>query len=343
MYIELKIKTPKETKVFNYHVTNLPRGPHFPWKLYFEVDHEQFDFDFPVKLAKMDFIKNAVLAYTERQDTSFGADYKLKIMAACAESFNDKDFKPLKEFTAAALESKTEGIQVTETEKVQPDAGEFLEMQFGVTNLINNNDIPGIRDYFQSALHYQAALHPQNIPSIPQPYANIPQQPHPFPQAAPAASVQTTDKPRQPNPRFKACTVNKAHAKLRDWERANGILAELQRKMYLWERIQGMPEDVPKEIPVGWFKPPINRNLLLNINCPKEISTLDYEPQSWDRMSMKVVDYIHKYFFGVSGISDIKYGEAKKRSNSCCRCRRRLLCSTKNVSGSNDRYSYDAL
>ena len=134
MYIELQIKTPREIKVFNYHVTNLPKGPHYPWKLYFGVDHEQFGEDYPVKLAKMDFIKNAVLAYKERQDTSWGADYKLKIMAACAESYNGRDFNPLNAFTTAALESNTDGIQVIETNKVQPDAGEFLEMQFGVTN-----------------------------------------------------------------------------------------------------------------------------------------------------------------------------------------------------------------
>ena len=75
----------------------------------------RFPLDYPVKLAKMDFIKNAVLAYTIRQDTSWGADYKLKIMAACAESYNDKDFKPNNAFTSTALQSNTDGIEVIET------------------------------------------------------------------------------------------------------------------------------------------------------------------------------------------------------------------------------------
>ena len=295
MYIELQIKTPREIKVFNYHVTNLPRGPHYPWKLYFEVDHEQFDEDYPVKLAKMDFIKNAVLAYTEKQDTSWGADYKLKIMAACAELYNDPDFKPENEFTAAALQSNTDGIEIIETNKVQPAEANIIQnLQFGITNQLNNTDIPGLGDHIQRAFQLHA----------------IPHQPYPSPHLFQDTAAHTSDKQhRLPSTflnRFKACTVKTAHGYLKNWERDNGLLDDLSRNMFLWERIQGMPEDVPKDLPVGWFKPPINQDLLLNINRPKEIFTYYYQPQNWNYLSMKAVDYIRKYFFDISDIFDAK-------------------------------------
>ena len=90
----------------------------------------------------------------------------------------------------------------------------------------------------------------------------------PVPPAA-SPSQKQKDKKNKPESRIKPCTVNKAHKKLQQWGLKYHELTELGRKMFVHERVQGMPDDPPEQCPVGWLKPPIDRDIFLNINYPK--------------------------------------------------------------------------
>ena len=66
---------------FIHNVSNLPRGPHFPWEMFFEIDNENFNEQ--VELTKMEFIQNKIFAYTEEQETEKGKNVKVSIMTTC--------------------------------------------------------------------------------------------------------------------------------------------------------------------------------------------------------------------------------------------------------------------
>ena len=74
---------------------------------------------------------------------------------------------------------------------------------------------------------------------------------------------------------------DKAHTALKTWERENKIkLSPANRTSYLWERIQGIPPNAPHDIPTGWFKPPITHDILLSVNHPGKIFTLEFQNET---------------------------------------------------------------
>ena len=255
MYIELNIKEAEGTKTYNYNVANLPVGPQFPWKMIFHVDLENDD---AVELTKMQFIQNKVLAYTERQNKPNGADFKLSILAACTEVVNNKDFIPDAIFNNDFLNSMQNGIQVISTEKYKPDIADLSEITYAGTVRLTDDDITGIIGrYHNAAPVMQHVSVPGQIPNLW------------YTQQIP--SNQNPDQNANEKSVFKPMTIDKAHAALKFWQRGKEELSPADKNCYLWERIQGIPPNVPKDIPIGWFKPPINQNILLNVNHPDKI------------------------------------------------------------------------
>ena len=296
MYIELNIKEAEGTKTYNYNVANLPIGPQLPWKMIFQVDLQNEDV---VKLTKMQFIQNKVLAYTEKQSKSNGADIKLSILAACTEMVNNKDFTPDAIFDNEFLNSMQNGIQVIPTEKFVPDVSDLAEITYAGTVRLTDEDITGL-----STRYYTVAPPMQHI--------NIPGQSSNLWQTQQIPSNQNPDQKVNEKSVFKPMTLEKAHASLKIWQRGKPELSPADKNCYLWERIQGIPENVPKETPIGWFKPPINQNYLLNVNYPDRIFSVDFHNVDYERVSMKVTDFIHKYIFDIRNFWEQKYDRSKR-------------------------------
>merc|ERR1711911_247807 len=108
----------RNVRIYKYNVSNLPRGPHFPWKMIFEVDIDNTDE--PVELTKMEFIQNKVFAYTEEQEAEQGKNVKVSIMAMCGETYNDPTFAPKSKFNNVGSSSHLVGVNVMPTEPVRP-------------------------------------------------------------------------------------------------------------------------------------------------------------------------------------------------------------------------------
>ena len=275
MYIELNIKEAEGTKTYNYNVVNLPAGPQLPWKMIFQVDLQNEE---AVELTKMQFIQNKVIAYTERQSKPNGADFKLSILAACAELVNNRNFNPDATFDNEFLNSMQNGIQVISTEKYVPDASDLTEITYAGTIKLTDDDITGI-----TARYHNVAPVMQHV-SVPGQNPNLwyTQQ---------FQSNQNPDQNVNEKSISKPMTIDKAHASLKVWQRGKPELSPADKNCYLWERIQGIPPNVPKDIPIGWFKPPINQNFLLNVNHPEKIFSVEFHNLDYQRISMKVTDF----------------------------------------------------
>ena len=144
----------------------------------FEIDTENLAQT--AELIKMEFIQNKIFAYTEQQDTETGKNFKLSNMTACGEACNDKDFKPINVFNNAAVGTHTQGVQIITTEQIRTHVNDLTDITFGFSSKMDNRDIEGL------------CQQSENV-----------------------ATTTAPEKKNKPEPRFKPCTLDKAHKKLK--------------------------------------------------------------------------------------------------------------------------------
>ena len=84
--VETKVNRDNKFNHYNHNVPNMPWGPHLSWEMIFEVDLNEH---IPVKLVKMQFLRNKVMTNTEEECTESGINYQVLIMSLIASIYDD--------------------------------------------------------------------------------------------------------------------------------------------------------------------------------------------------------------------------------------------------------------